>query len=197
MKKRIIAFLLLIVAAGLIYFFFFYNQPISSQKIKQGVDINLEEGVDRNLILKNSEYFLRAIRINEDNSVDFVIYKEDGSEFNFNLGESGYFEKDLDINYDFINDINARLRNVDKGIREVLIYFKEIDTRVCDESWTCTDWYPCVYDVTQITGCPVGSTTIGECYVGTQTRDCSDDNNCGTSNYKPDTEQTCYVPVQS
>ncbi|MBW2966202.1 hypothetical protein KY342_03815 [Candidatus Woesearchaeota archaeon] len=49
-------------------------------------------------------------------------------------------------------------------------------TTTCTESWICTDWFACTID-------------------GTQTRQCSDQNACGTYDNKPAETQTCiYIP---
>lgn len=44
----------------------------------------------------------------------------------------------------------------------------------CQESWTCGDW--------------------GECSGGSQSRTCTDQNHCGTTNNRPALTQSCYSP---
>ena len=47
--------------------------------------------------------------------------------------------------------------------------------KTCNESWTCTDWSACVS--------------------GTQTRTCTDLNNCNTTKSKPNETQSCIAPL--
>jgi hypothetical protein len=49
-----------------------------------------------------------------------------------------------------------------------------IPPTLCEENWTCTEWSSCVNE--------------------TQTRNCTDLNNCNTNNNKPITSQTCFIP---
>ena len=195
MKKALIIGVILLLLIGFIFFFFFYNKSISSEKLRDGVYLNMKEGSSQNLMLKDEKHKVTATDIKNDDSVDFILESEPFL-FNLRVGES----KDLDWNLDFVYDFNARLDSINKQTGEIKFFLKEINKRVCNEKWICTNWYPCVYDITQRRGCPVGASGISaveECYVGTEKRDCGDENNCGTTDYKPDLEQTCFVKVQN
>ena len=148
MKKGLIfgIFLLFAVAAITIFLLFFYNKPLSSEEIRQGVYLNLKEGSSQNLMLKDEKHKVTPIKIKEDDSVDFVMESSAPYLFNLYVGES----KDLDWNRDFVYDFNARLDSINKQTGEIKFFLKEINKRVCNEKWICTNWYPCVYDATKI-----------------------------------------------
>lgn len=58
-------------------------------------------------------------------------------------------------------------------VRNISITYLEITPQVCTENWTCSDW--------------------SECIDNSQTRVCTDSNNCGTLEFKPLEMQNCTV----
>lgn len=108
----------------------------------------------------------------EELNDQLISYEYSTDDTNWNIIE--------DFNLSYVNSTKIRFRitlqsdgtNTPIFKNLTINYIKEI----CTEGWTCTDWDECINE--------------------TQTRICTDQNNCGTEDSKPEEEQDCPPCVE-
>ena len=158
------------------------SKIISEQDLNLSKQINLSEGQKVNFILLENKHSLTLDKINE-NSVEITI-QSTPIKITLTIGE----EREIDINSDGIADLYIRLERIEGGESKLIIRkaiksegqgtIPEQQNNIgsqnqqgCTENWSCTSW--------------------GSCMIDGQSRTCTDINNCGTTNNKPLTTQTC------
>lgn len=160
----VVGVLVLILVIGMGGYFLFTMTPtISDNEISQGasVSISLSKEVKFNI---NEEEHRIMIDSLDNNSVDITIYSTP-IEITLNIGQTEKF----DLNSDDVYDLSVKLNNITN--QKVNLYIKKISEAICTEEWECTNW------------------TI--CADSTQTRTCTDINECETEESKPDESQEC------
>ncbi len=161
-------FLAIIVVILLVFFFIKYSSiKISDKELSQGTFMNLKEDKEIKFYLEGKEHKIIIDSVH-DKSVDIIIQSETITA-NLKINEEKKFDLDEDGNY----DLKVKLKSIDNG--NVYLFIKKISEEICTENWDCNNW--------------------SECINWTQTRICSDLNNCGTTKGKPTEIQDCIVEV--
>ncbi len=169
-KKQLIfiAIGLGVIAIVIIFFLFILNtNKISNNKLSQGTIFDLKENQEKNFVVDGEKHIITIDSVNSK-SVDLIIQSKT---FEITLGIGD--EEKLDLDNDKYYDIKIRLNSITDGVSN--LYIKKINEEVCIENWDCEDWVNCSE-------------------FGTQSRVCTDLNDCGTIENKPLTSRTCtYV----
>ncbi len=142
-----------------------FSNKISSSDLSSGINVDLKENAKINFETNEEKHKITIDSINVD-SIDIIIRSEIIIA-NLNIGET----KKFDLNGDGVYDLSIKLKDITDG--KANLFIQKIDEVVCTENWECTEWEECVSDL--------------------QIRVCVDGNSCGTTDNKPDEEQTCAV----
>ncbi|MBW6442426.1 hypothetical protein K0A97_01425 [Patescibacteria group bacterium] len=142
----------------------FFQTTIPELEIMSGKNINLREGKSVRFILEDVTHTLRVISTN-NNSASLTL-ESDPIDFILEEGQ----EKKFNLNGAGTYNLKIKLIRIEEGTLEV--YIKKINEAICTENWSCTIW----------SNCSQG---------GTQTRNCTDLNQCGTILSKPPITQEC------
>lgn len=156
-----------ILLIGLIVFLVIRNVSIiSDEELSQGVSLNLKENKEVKFKIDDEQHSMKVDSISGD-SVSITI-QSDPVSITLGIGEN----KKFDFEQDGIFDLYIKLNDIIEGEADFLL--KKI-AEECIEDWNCTEW--------------------NDCEDGEQTRECTDLNECGTENNKPDEIQECEIVI--
>jgi cold shock CspA family protein len=165
-----------IILIAIVFLFIFLNKgaediEISNSEVANGKTIELIEDQKVLFEIDDEEHSLEVNSVRE-NSVRITIWSSPIT-LTLTRGE----EKKFDLDDDGVYDLKVKLVSLDeegadfeiKEIDEVIV--GEVELESCIENWNCGEW--------------------NECVDSNQTRTCSDLNNCGGEDGKPEEEQGC------
>ncbi len=158
---------ILVLIFGLVLFLVWYLGPhssnISESDLVRGTFLDLGEGKKAKFSIDGEDHEVLVDSV-YTYSVDLTISSQPFT-INLRVGESRKLDLDLDNYY----DLKIGLKSIDGDIPN--LYLRAIDEFICIEDWTCGNWSICVN--------------------GTQTRNCTDRNNCGTEESRPPEGRYC------
>lgn len=172
-NKKIWLFLIIFIAIIItILFIFLFIKPsntLSDDELFRGASVNLKPNQEVKFKVDNEEHKIILDSLHAD-SVDIVIQSRTI------IGSLGVREtKKFDLDNDGKYDLKIRLIRIENG--KAHLFIQEINEEVCVENWDCNEW--------------------SLCENGAQIRVCTDLNNCGTDEDKPDEEQSCTATCSS
>ena len=141
------------------------QNKISDSEFASGTYVDLKEEGKISFEVDQEEHDIIVNSIGTD-SVEITI-QSDPITIILDVGES---EK-IDLDDDGVYDVRIKLISIENG--KAKFYIRELDEVLCTEDWDCGDWGECVNDL--------------------QGRECVDLSDCGTTEDKPDEEQSCVV----
>ncbi len=164
-----IGVLVFILIIGFVVYFVMTNSSnqISDDEILQGVSTPLGSGKELKFNINTEEHRIVVNSVNED-SADITIYSSPISK-TFSIGQ----EEKFDFNSDEVYDLLVKLESITD--EKANFYIQKITESICTEDWNCTEWTTCADSA--------------------QLRNCTDTNNCGTEESKPDETQECIAEI--
>lgn len=138
---------------------------LSEEKVSNGVAFKLKENKNIKFNLDNQKHQITVDNIKED--LVTIIIQSEPIHLDLKVGD----EKKINFNKDNYYDLLIRLNKIEKNIAN--LYLKKINEVICIENWNCTNWTKCIN--------------------GSQERNCTDLNNCGTNLSIPSLSQSCIV----
>lgn len=139
------------------------NKNISDTKLMEGVALEVGENDAVKFNLNEQEHGMKINFVGYD-SVEVTI-SSDPINLTLNINEV----KEIDLDNDDFYDLRIKLISIVNG--KATIAIQKIERDSCQESWDCSQW--------------------SDCSDNKQKRDCDDENDCGTTFYKPSEERNC------
>lgn len=158
------AILTLIIIIVILFLVLRGSSSISDEELSKGVSVDLKQNKDIKFNIDEEEHKITANSILE-NSVSLTILSTTIT-ITLEIGDI----KKIDFEHDGTYDLSIKLNSIENGKANILV--KRISEK-CVEDWDCTDWTECVNEQ--------------------QTRECTDLNDCGSDDDKPDEIQECEV----
>ncbi len=154
-----------VLLIGLIVFLIIRNASIiSDEELSQGISLDLKENKAVKFKIDDEQHSMTVDSVSGD-SVSVTV-QSDPVSLTLKIGEN----KKIDFEQDGVYDLYIKLNDIVEGKADFLL--KKI-AEECVEDWNCTEW--------------------SECEDEEQTRECTDLNECGTENDKPDEIQECEI----
>jgi len=158
-------FVVVIIALSIFFFIKYSSNIISNDELSAGTYIDLNEDKEVKFKLGEEEHKIIIDSVIND-SIDIIIQSETIIA-TLNIGETKKFDLDGNETYDLL----VKLKSIVDG--KANLFIKKINEVICTEDWNCTEWSGCVNE--------------------TQTRVCTDLNDCGTEEDKPEGSQSCEI----
>jgi len=158
-------FAIVVIALSIFFFIKYSSNTISNDELSAGTYIDLNEDKEVKFKLGEEEHKIIIDSVIND-SIDIIIQSETIIA-TLNIGETKKFDLDGNETYDLL----VKLKSIVDG--KANLFIKKINEVICTEDWNCTEWSGCVNE--------------------TQTRVCTDLNDCGTEEDKPERSQSCEI----
>ncbi len=158
-------FAIVVIALSIFFFIKYSSNTISNDELSAGTYIDLNEDKEVKFKLGEEEHKIIIDSVIND-SIDIIIQSETIIA-TLNIGETKKFDLDGNETYDLL----VKLKSIVDG--KANLFIKKINEVICTEDWNCTEWSGCVNE--------------------TQTRVCTDLNDCGTEEDKPEGSQSCEI----
>jgi len=149
--------------AVIVLIFLLLPNKISQEDLEQGTYEKIKKGKSKKFSIDEKEHKITVTSI-EENKVEVEI-RSNPVKVELEIGEA----RKIDIDNDDYYELELKAQSAEDD--EAEIYIRKIDEKICTPEWECSDW--------------------SSCDEGIKTRNCTDQNECGTEEGKPETEQEC------
>ncbi len=162
-KMSVIGLGILVVVGVVLLLVLGSGGELSDEDLESGKVVSMDEGKDVKFTFEEQEHTARVDSVSGD-EVEITI-QSDPQTFSLKEGD----KKLVNLNGDDYYDLIVQVESVSDGEAEV--YFIKTHSKICTPDWNCSSW--------------------GECVEGSQERTCTDVNECGEDEGKPEETKSC------
>ena len=138
------------------------------QELRNGYEKTLRKNWKISFEFENESHLITLEEISEGTARLNV--SSDSQAFDLTVNQS----RELDLNNDGHNDLRISLKDISDHEATLLVMIMYREETACAPDWECGDWR--------------------ECAGGLQERECTDLNDCNTSEGRPEESKSCCVP---